>query len=122
MLPRLPQGSGRQPFQGWVSGGGWVPRWPRGGAAGQAVLDRNRDATYRSHVTAAQIMQEIKALPVEEQAAVIRFAYRLDAERQLTGQELASLADRLVRATGPEETSVLRAEMVRGFYGGKPSA
>jgi hypothetical protein len=49
-------------------------------------------------MTAAQIINEIKSLPVEEQAEVIRFAYQMDAERQLTGKELSSLAERRVEA------------------------
>jgi hypothetical protein len=56
------------------------------------------------------------------QARVIRFAYRLDAQRQLTGPELASLADRLVRSTDPAEALKLREEMARGFYGAEPDA
>ncbi len=73
-------------------------------------------------MTAEQVIHEIEALPPEEQARVIRFAYRLDAERQLTGPELASLADRLVRSTDPAEALMLREEIARGFYGGKPNA
>ena len=45
-------------------------------------------------MTADQIIQEIKSLPPDEQAEVIRFAYRMDAERKLTGKELSSLAER----------------------------
>lgn len=73
-------------------------------------------------MTAEQVIHEIEALPLEEQARVIRFAYRLDAERKLTGPELASLAGRLVRSTDPAEALMLREEIARGFYGGKPDA
>jgi len=59
---------------------------------------------------------------MQEQARVIRFAYRLDAERQLTGTELASLAGRMVRSTDRAETTMLREEIVRGFYGGNANA
>ncbi|MHB8520787.1 MAG: hypothetical protein ACYDH9_08505 [Limisphaerales bacterium] len=69
-----------------------------------------------------QVIREIEALPPEEQARVVRFAYRLDAQRRLTGQELASLADRMVRSTDPDETRRLREQIARGFYGGKPNA
>jgi hypothetical protein len=68
-------------------------------------------------VTAEQIIREIEGLPAQEQMEVIRFAYRLDAKRQLTGKELSALAARLVKATGPEETLALREEIARGFYG-----
>jgi len=67
-------------------------------------------------------MREIESLPLEEQKAVIRFVYRLDAERQLTGPELASLASRLADSSDPVEAMVLREEITRGFYGGKPPA
>jgi hypothetical protein len=73
-------------------------------------------------VTAEQVIHEIETLPVEDQVKVIRFAYRLDAQRKLTGPELASLADRMVRSTDPAETLMLREEVMRGFYGGKPDA
>ncbi len=68
-------------------------------------------------MTAEQVIREIEALPREEQARVIRFAYQLDAQRQLTGRELSSLADRLVRSTDPAEALMLRDEITRGFYG-----
>ena len=73
-------------------------------------------------MTAEQVIHEIETLPAGEQAKVIRFAYRLDAQRQLTGPELASLADRMVRSTDPAETLMLRDEVMRGSYGGKPDA
>jgi hypothetical protein len=73
-------------------------------------------------VTAEQIIHEIEALPPEEPARVIRFADRLDAPRRLSGPELASLADRLVRSTDPAEALTLREEIARGFYGAKPAA
>ena len=71
-------------------------------------------------MTAKQIISEIEILPPGEQAKVVRFAYRLDAERQLTGKELSGLAERMVESTDPTQTAMLRAEIVRGFYGGKP--
>jgi hypothetical protein len=68
-------------------------------------------------VTATQIIAEIKRLAPEEQLGVIRFAYELDAERQLTGDELSGLAERMVNATDPAEQARLREAIVRGFYG-----
>lgn len=73
-------------------------------------------------MTASQIIHEIEALPPEEQAKVVRFAYRLDAERQLTGAELSALAERMVAATDPAEAAMLRETITRGFYGEKPHA
>ena len=73
-------------------------------------------------MTANQIISEIQSLSIEEQAKVVRFAYRLDAERKLTGAELAAIAERMVESTNPAEALLLREEIVRGFYGGKPHA
>jgi hypothetical protein len=73
-------------------------------------------------MTASQIIQEIEALPPEEQAKVVRFAYRLDAERQLTGAELSALAERMAASTDPAEAAMLRETITRGFYGEKPHA
>ena len=73
-------------------------------------------------MTAEQIISEIEILSPEEQAKVIRFAYRLDAERQLTGKELSSLAERMVESNERTQTAMLREEIIRGFYGGKPHA
>ena len=73
-------------------------------------------------MTVSQIIHEIETLPPDEQAKVVRFAYRLDAERQLTGVELSGLAERMVASTDPAETAMLREAISRGFYGGKPHA
>jgi hypothetical protein len=70
-------------------------------------------------VTAIEVIREIEALAPSEQAEVVRFAYRLDAERQLSGLELSALAHRMVNATDPTESLRLRDEVRRGFYGGK---
>jgi len=73
-------------------------------------------------VTASQIIHQIERLSAEEQAEVIRFAYQLDAERQLSGSELSALAGKMVKATDPEEIAALREGIVRGFYGEKGDA
>ena len=49
-------------------------------------------------MTATQIIDEIKRLDPKEQAGVVRFVYQLDAERKLSGPELSTLAERLVKA------------------------
>jgi hypothetical protein len=67
-------------------------------------------------MTANKIIQEIKRLGRKEQLGVIRFAYQLDAERRLTGEELSGLAERMVNATDPAEEAIIREAMVRGFY------
>ena len=73
-------------------------------------------------MSAAQVIQEIQHLTPTEQAEVIQFAYRLDAERMLTGKELAALAKRMVEASDPVEKLKIREELTRGFYGDKPDA
>ena len=73
-------------------------------------------------MSASEIIGEIRRLPPREQAEVIQFAYRLDAERMLTGKELAALAGRMIEATDPVEKLRIREELTRGFYGGSVDA
>jgi hypothetical protein len=73
-------------------------------------------------MTAAEIIEGIERLPPEEQAGVVRFVYRLDAERKLSGPELSALAQRFISAGDASEASRVREEIVRGFYGGKIDA
>jgi hypothetical protein len=73
-------------------------------------------------VTASQIIEEIKRLGPDEQVGVIRFVYQLDAERQLTGNELASLAERMVNTADPAEQARIREQIIRGFYGQRQHA
>jgi len=48
---------------------------------------------------------------------VIHFAYQLDAERHLTGDELSSLAGSMVHAGDAVEAAAVREMIGRGFYG-----
>ena len=73
-------------------------------------------------MTAHEIIAEIETLPPAGQLQVIRFAYQLDAERQLTGEEIAALAERMTECTDPVEAGRIREEIVRGFYGTKSHA
>ncbi len=73
-------------------------------------------------MTAKQIIDRIAALPPEEQEKIVRFAYSLDAERQLTGQELSALGEKMAASNDPVQRMMLREEITRGFYGGKPHA
>ena len=72
-------------------------------------------------MTAQQIIEEIKRLDPKEQLGVIRFAYQLDAERQLSGQELSKLAARRTETDVAVEAATIRVAIVRGFYGAKKS-
>ena len=68
-------------------------------------------------MTASQIIEEIKGLNPRQQLDVIHFAYQLDAERHLTGNELSSLAERMVHARDAVEAAAVREMIVHGFYG-----
>ena len=68
-------------------------------------------------MTAAKVIEEIKHLPPGEQAEVIQFAVGLARNRQLSGQELGELAERLAESKDPAEILQLKSAMTRGFYG-----
>ncbi|CAN5506068.1 hypothetical protein BH18VER2_BH18VER2_05770 [soil metagenome] len=73
-------------------------------------------------MSATQVIEEIQQLTPTEQAEVPQFAYRLDAERMLSGKELGALAKRMIEASDPVEKLKIREEFTRGFYGGKSDA
>jgi isocitrate/isopropylmalate dehydrogenase len=68
-------------------------------------------------MTAAAVIEEIKHLPRAEQSRVIQFAFELARERQLSGDELAKLAQQMADSQDPAEVKKLRKEIHRGFYG-----
>jgi hypothetical protein len=68
-------------------------------------------------MTAAKVIDEIMQLPREEQSRVLEFAFDLARKRQLSGQELSALAQRMVDSDNPAEVERLKAEITRGFYG-----
>ena len=68
-------------------------------------------------MTASGVIEEIRQLPRAEQSRVIRFALELARERQLSGDKLTELAQRLVDSTDPNEAQKLREDIHRGFYG-----
>ena len=73
-------------------------------------------------MTATAVIDEIKHLPREEQSRVIRFVNELARQRQLSGEELGTLAKQMVEAKDPAEAERLKEEIVRGFYGDEPHA
>ena len=89
---------------------------------GPACLTGEFWARKFAAVNAREIIQEIERLPRNEQVEVIRFVYRLDAERRLSGGELTSLAERLAGTADPADALILRDAIVRGFYDAKPNA
>jgi len=68
-------------------------------------------------MTATAVIEEIRHLPPGEQSRVLQFAFELARERQLSGKELAGLAQRMVESEDPAEIKKLRDEIHRGFYG-----
>ncbi len=68
-------------------------------------------------MTATGLIEEIKQLPRAEQSRVIHFALELARERQLSGEKLSELAQRMADAKNPAESQMLREEIHRGFYG-----
>jgi hypothetical protein len=68
-------------------------------------------------MTATAVIEEIKHLPRTEQSRVLRFAFELARERELSGEELAGLAQRMADSNDPAEKKRLREEIHRGFYG-----
>mgnify|MGYP001231158793 FL=1 len=68
-------------------------------------------------MTAAEIIEEIKRLPREEQKRVIEFARRVAGNHPLRPEELGVLAQRMVDARDPAEADRLQEGIVRGFYG-----
>ena len=73
-------------------------------------------------MTAVEIIEQIKRLPRDEQSRVIEFARHAGENRQLSPEELGQLAKQMVEAKDPAEADRLQADIVRGFYGGKPQA
>ena len=68
-------------------------------------------------MTATAVIEEIKHLPRAEQSRVLQFAFDLARERQLTGEELGVLVQRMVDSKDPAKVTKLREEIHRGFYG-----
>jgi hypothetical protein len=76
-----------------------------------------RNFRYLLGMTAAAVIDEIKQLSPAEQSHVIRFAVALARERQLSGEKLSELAQRMADSDNPAEVQKLREEIHRGFYG-----
>jgi len=73
-------------------------------------------------MTAAEIIEQIKRLPRNEQTQVIEFAQRVAEDRPLSPDDLGELARRMVEAKDAAQADRLQEEIVRGFYGGAPHA
>jgi hypothetical protein len=73
---------------------------------------------YSLSMTATAVIEEIKHLPPGEQSRVIQFAVELARTRQLAGNELSALAQRMVESDDPAEVEKLKSALTHGFYGG----
>ena len=72
---------------------------------------------YVAAMSATQVIEEIRHLPPAEQSRVLRFAFELARERQLSGETLSELAQRMADSNDSAEKKRLREEIHRGFYG-----
>jgi len=84
------------------------------GQFGLAEIQAPEDSSL---MTATAVIEEIEQMPPEEQSRVIQFAMELARKRQLTGKELAALAQRMVESDDPAEVERLKSALTRGFYG-----
>jgi hypothetical protein len=76
-----------------------------------------RNFRYYSDMTATAVIEEIKHLSPGEQSRVIQFAVELARTRQLAGNELSTLAQRMVDSDDPAEVEKLKSALTHGFYG-----
>jgi isocitrate/isopropylmalate dehydrogenase len=72
---------------------------------------------YLAAMSATQVIEEIKHLSPAEQSRVLRFAFELARERQLSGEALSELAQQMADSNDSAEKLRLREEIHRGFYG-----
>ena len=91
-------------------------------SGGKQPLFKSPGLDYFTAMTASAVIEEIKALPPEEQSRVIQYALELARRRQLSGKELGDLAKRMVETKDPTEADRLQEDIVRGFYGNEPHA
>jgi hypothetical protein len=68
-------------------------------------------------VSAAQIIEQIKALPTVDRLEVASFARAYKPDRMLTGDELALIAQRLADAVDPAEIEALKDALPWGWQG-----
>jgi hypothetical protein len=67
-------------------------------------------------MTSADVIEKIKPLPREEQSRVVQFAVELARSRQLSGEELGVIAQKMLETEDPVEEKRLEEELTRGFY------
>jgi len=68
-------------------------------------------------VSATEIIEQIKRLPPNELAEVIKFTRQLSGQTKLNGRELTELARKMAETKDPAEAQKLKESIARGFYG-----
>ena len=68
-------------------------------------------------MSAVEIIEQIRQLPEGEREKVKRYTQMNLEPGQLSGKELAELAERMIAAKDPAEADRLEKEIIRGFYG-----
>ena len=66
---------------------------------------------------AKAVIEQSKHLPPIEQSRAIQFAVELARTRQLAGEELSALAQRMIESDDPAEVEKLKSALTHGFYG-----
>ena len=73
-------------------------------------------------MSARQVIEAIKELPLEERLDVLRFVREYETVPRLTPEQLGDLSERLALSTDPEEIATLEKVIMNGFYGMKIDA
>jgi hypothetical protein len=68
---------------------------------------------YYENMTAADVIEDIKLLPREEQSRVVEFAMALPRTRQLSGEELGVIAQKMLDTDDPAEKKRLEEELTK---------
>ena len=68
-------------------------------------------------MSAAEIIEQIRQLPDQEREKVKRFTQLNLEPGQLSGKEIADLAQKMIETNDPAEADRLEKEIIRGFYG-----
>ena len=68
-------------------------------------------------MNAGMIIEEIKQLPPQEQARVVRFVHELEQSRRWTPEELEGAAAAMLEERDPEQARRQWERVAAGFYG-----
>jgi hypothetical protein len=68
-------------------------------------------------MTGAEVIEEIKKLPMDERGKVLKFTQDLAHGQQLTTEELMVIARQMVETEDSTEADKLQEKFIPGFYG-----